>query len=89
MKISKVVKKGNGYFYIDTCQLTDPLVNMMDSMGFGNEDASAFEYETMVFSCDKDGKVEDWGELDKENYSTEEEARQGHKKMVKKWSNKK
>ena len=85
MKINKIVKTKKGYVYIDTCQLTDMFGNMMDSMGFGNEDAVAFEYETMVFKCDKDGDVEDWGELDKENYETEEEAKKGHKKMVEKW----
>ena len=85
MKISKVVKKGKKWFFIDTCQLTNDIGNMIDEVGFGNDDAVAFEYETMVFECDKDGKVKSWVDLDKRNYRTESEAKRGHKKMVKKW----
>ena len=40
-------------------------------------------FETMVFP--KEG---DYGDLDMDRYSTEEEAIKGHKKMVKKWSKK-
>ena len=39
-------------------------------------------FETMVFPTDE------MGELDCERYSTWEEAEEGHKKMVKKWSKK-
>ena len=41
-------------------------------------------FETMVFP-----KRDGGGELDMERYSTLEEAKKGHKKMVKKWSKKK
>lgn len=41
-------------------------------------------FETMVFSSHK-GK----GKLDEERYSTEKEAKIGHKRMVERWSKKK
>lgn len=40
-------------------------------------------FETMVFPNEKD-----FGELDMDRYSTEEEALKGHKKMVRKWTKK-
>lgn len=40
-------------------------------------------FETMVFP-----KSGDYGELDMDRYSTEEEAKKGHKKMVAKWMKK-
>ena len=89
MKISNVIKtKTKGYVWIDTCQLTNKFGNLMDSMGFGNQDAKAFEYETMVFPCKKNGDVKDWGDLDHENYPSEKKAEIGHKTMIKKWRNK-
>lgn len=42
-------------------------------------------FETMVFSSHPK-KLEDWGENDMERYSTLEEAKKGHKRMVKKYS---
>ena len=41
-------------------------------------------FETMVFP-----KKESYSELDMERYSTEAEAIEGHKQMVKKWTDKK
>lgn len=40
-------------------------------------------FETVVFPCEKD-----FDELDTGRYSTEEEALEGHGKMVQKWSKK-
>jgi len=40
-------------------------------------------FETMVFASESDGE-----DLDMNRYSTEEEALKGHKKMVKKWTDK-
>lgn len=40
-------------------------------------------FETMVFPIDKGGEVSNWGELDAERYSTEEEAKAGHELMSK------
>ena len=42
-------------------------------------------WETMVFPCNADGEVTDWGDLDVERYDSEEEARVGHDEMVAKW----
>lgn len=86
MKISNVIKtKTKGYVYIDTCQLTDTFGNMLDNMGFGNSDANAFEYETMVFECDKNGKVKNWKDLDHKNFSNKQDGKKIHKKMIAKW----
>jgi hypothetical protein len=82
---SEVIKIKNGYVWIDTCQLNDPIGNMMDKTGFGNPDATPGEFETMVFECDKDGSVISFSSLDTANYPTEEEAKIGHKKIAKKW----
>ena len=43
------------------------------------------DWETMVFECDAEGNVEDWGELDCERYDSQEEAKEGHNKMVEEW----
>ncbi len=87
MKLSKTIKIKKGYVFIDTCCLDNDLGNMLDMLGFGNSDAVAGGYETMVFKSN--GKeVIDWTDLDKDNYLTEEEAIKGHKKMVTKWSKK-
>ena len=89
MKISSVVKtKTKEYVWIDTCQLTNQLGNMIDTIGIGNSGAIVFEYETMVFPGNKKGEVKDWGDLDHKNYSTEEKAKVGHKEMIKRWQKK-
>lgn len=44
-------------------------------------------FETMVFPTGPDNTVSDWGDLDCDRYSTEEEALEGHKQMVEKWKN--
>jgi hypothetical protein len=88
MKISKIVKTKKGFVWIDTCFLDNSLGNLMDLMGLGNDDAIDNPYETMVFACDEKGKVDDWGDLDKANYDTEKEAKEGHKEMVRKWRGK-
>ena len=50
-------------------------------------------FETMVFPKKKGEKREsgtdDWSELDQNRYSTLEEAKKGHKEMVKKYINEK
>ncbi len=43
------------------------------------------EYETMVFPCDADGEVQDWGEQDFARYFTKDEALAGHTTMCEKW----
>ena len=42
-------------------------------------------YETMVFPCDENGKVTDWGDIDASWYSTYEEMQTGHTTIVEKW----
>lgn len=42
-------------------------------------------WETMVFKCDDEGNVSDWGELDWNIYDNEEEAIVGHQQMISKW----
>ena len=44
------------------------------------------EFETMVFGCNEDGDVLDWGELDFARYDSEDAALAGHAAMVKKWN---
>ncbi len=88
MKISEIIKTKNGYVFIDTCSLDNEFGNILNKTGFGNPNAVTGEYETMVFKCDKKGKVKDWLDLDVTNYPTEEKAKKGHKKMITKWKNK-
>lgn len=45
------------------------------------------EIETMVFSCDEDGNVTDWGELYCHRYNSDEEAIAGHAIMLNKLEN--
>ena len=42
-------------------------------------------WETMVFSCDENGKVLNWMDLDSELYINENNAAKGHDEMVEKW----
>ena len=88
MKLSKVIKIKKGYVWIDTCKLESELVTMINIMGFGNSDAVAGEYETMIFKCKKTGEVTNWKHLDKANYKTAKLAEAGHEKMIKKWQKK-
>jgi len=85
MKISDIVKSKKGYVYIDTCDLVNPFANLLDSMGLGNDNAVGKPFETMVFKCNKEGRVTSWEDLDGENYYTWKEALKGHKRMVAKW----
>lgn len=45
------------------------------------------DYETMVFHCDEEGEPTDWTEVDAARYDSEEEALDGHRQMVERWSN--
>ena len=44
-------------------------------------------FETMVFTCDEQGTITDWLELDCQRYRTLDEARTGHSDMVQNWTN--
>lgn len=87
MKISTIVKIKKGYVWIDTTKLDSPFGNLLDSLCFGNPDAIADEFETMVFPCNKNGEIKSWEELDARYYSIEKEAKKGHEKMVKIYEN--
>lgn len=42
-------------------------------------------YETMVFKCDKNGKVTSWKDLDAAWYDNPKDADIGHAEMINKW----
>lgn len=42
-------------------------------------------WETMVFKCNKTGKVTKWADLDCERYPDREHAELGHYEMIHKW----
>lgn len=52
-------------------------------------------FETMVFpppyaaATTKEERLKSWEDLDMDRYSTEQEAKEGHKRMVEKWKNEK
>lgn len=45
-------------------------------------------WETMVFECDENGKVNKWLELDVDRYGSQVAAENGHWQMVEKWKRK-
>jgi hypothetical protein len=45
-------------------------------------------YETMVFTCDEDGTVNDWSEVFCDRYKTKGEALEGHEAVVLAYENK-
>jgi hypothetical protein len=61
----------------------DLMLSMLPSRGrpYDSVAGSDDNFETMVFPTE-----DDWEELDAVRYSTAEEAREGHQKMVEKWS---
>lgn len=43
-------------------------------------------FETMVFPCDEQGNVTDWGDLDMNLYPNAESAKMGHELTCKVWA---
>ena len=43
------------------------------------------EYETMVFPCNENKQVTDWGGIDEYRYSDSTSAKFGHEVVCKKW----
>ena len=43
-------------------------------------------FETMIFPCDEQGNVTDWGDLDMNLYSDAESAKRGHELTCKVWA---
>lgn len=55
-------------------------------INYGNRAGDPVLFETMVFKTEN-GIVRDWWDLNCIRYCTYDEAVEGHKKMVEKWSN--
>lgn len=47
--------------------------------------ACTVPFETMVFTCTKNGRITNWSEKDGTRYYTWEQALAGHEEMIKKW----
>ena len=45
-------------------------------------------WETIVFACDENGKVDNWQGLDVDIYGSQVAAENGHWQMVEKWQRK-
>lgn len=43
-------------------------------------------FETLVFSCDEEGNILDFKDLDCDSYTLEEEAICGHQRMIENWT---
>lgn len=43
-------------------------------------------FETLVFSCDEEGNILDFKDLDCDSYTLEEEAMCGHQRMIENWT---
>jgi len=69
--------------YLEKCRVSTVWLGINHNF----EDGPPLIFETMVFSA-KNGKVTEYSELDMERYSTLKQAKDGHKKMVKKWKKK-
>lgn len=80
----------NGYWVstvnLDPVRPLDNLLGAFSSLVPDRADLSTpGNFETMVFACRPDGEVEHWQELDFARYTTVEEAREGHERIVQKW----
>ena len=73
MKVKTIIKSKTGKHYVVST------VRLPFDHTFGRGTPQLFE--TMVF--ERDG--EDWMDLHCERYATEDEARDGHEKVVEKW----
>lgn len=43
-------------------------------------------FETLVFSCDEEGNILDFNDLDCDSYTSKEEAMCGHQRMIENWT---
>ena len=69
--------------YLEKCRVSTVWLGLNHNF----YDGPPLIFETMVFRA-SNGKVTDWGELDMDRYSTLKQAKNGHKKMVKRWKKK-
>lgn len=72
MKMQNVIARGGNHFLVSTVLLP---------YGWSGE-----EYETMVFSCDAGGVVDNWGDLYCARYGSPDEAAAGHDRTVASWN---
>ena len=75
LKMSKIIK-GTGVRELSHIVELNNKYYFVDS-----NDTLDVGYETMVFSCDKNGDSIDWSGLYTERYNTEEEMRESHYKV--------
>lgn len=76
MKVRTIIKSETGKHYVVST------ISLPFDHSFGRGTPQLFE--TMVFESDGE-EVSDWMDLDCERYATEDEARDGHEKVVEKW----
>lgn len=74
--VRTIIKSGIGQHYV----VSTVLLSFDHSFGHGAPQL----FETMVFASDGE-EVTSWMDLDCERYATEDEAREGHEKVVEKW----
>lgn len=81
LNLEEVIACSSGYVLVSTVDLTSVT-------GVNPESVYGGQYETLVFSCDNEGIVENFAELEGWRYITEEEARNGHLRLCEIWSKK-
>ena len=75
MNVRTIIKLDTGKHYVVST------VHMLFDHSFGRGTPQLFE--SMVFARTKESGASDW--LERALYATEDEAKDGHKKMVEKW----
>jgi hypothetical protein len=75
--VRTIIKAEDGQWYVVST------VRLSIDHSFGHGPPQLFE--TMVFASSNGEGVTDWMDLDCDRYATEEEAQDGHIKMVEKW----
>lgn len=66
---SHIVMAKNEYYYVDSAFL-------------GDSTSPFARYETMIFECDRNGFVFDWGGVYTETYSTYADMANGHQYII-------
>ena len=69
----EIIKREDKYYFVSTIEV----------QSFFDD----YNYETMIFTCDKEGEVEDWQDLYCEKYKTIEEANNGHQEIIENFDN--
>ncbi len=66
---SHIVMANNKYYYVDSAFL-------------GDSTSPYARYETMIFECDRNGFVFDWGGIYSERYNTHADMANGHQYII-------